>query len=188
MSGYEIATIIISIFSIGMSMLAIFVSLIPYKNKIFFKVEINPFERDGLKIKFMIINKSNNEFCISKLFVRKGVEVQIFEEEDYIKKVMPNSSEIFFIDLEKLKFDSVNFKEIFKDKNIKFPKVKNVEFCVIDSVMKCRTFKIRIRDFLNFIEINNIAKKIDNRELTEEDAEQFVKEISYYTYKNKRKL
>ena len=83
MTSFEIITIVISIFSIIMSILAILVSLIPYKNKIDFKVSINPFKKEKLQIKFLIINRSDKDFIISSFYLIRGFDTQSFSEKYY---------------------------------------------------------------------------------------------------------
>ena len=187
MSGYEIATIVVSILSILMSLLAVLVSLIPYRNKIHFRVSINPFDKKELQIKFLIINHSDKDFYISKLYAIKGIDIQIFNEKDYITKIKSNSSSTFSINFDSLKFDSFKLKDKLIKTGIKIPQSKFISFCVVDSVLKKRFYKMRYNDFLNITELFKLFEKARNKNLKEPDFERFAIELSYYIKKNKEK-
>ena len=188
MSIYEIFTLIISFFSIIVSLVAVIIAYLPYSKKIIFKVKLNPFNssNDGFEIRFLIINKTNKDLIIESLSAIKILSIQILDKEDFPNLVKTNTSEIFSINNSKLKFDSAplfNKKLIEKkEKNLKY-----IIFYIRDSVRDLITYKMKMKDYVNACRIFELNKNIKEHGSDLETDIKLLEELLYYSKKNKSK-
>ena len=180
MSIYEIITILISFFSIFVSIAAVFVAYIPYRKKIIFKVRLNPFikDKDDFEIEFLIINKSDKDLFIKALGATKSLDLQVFDKKAYPKKIKSNSSRDFSINNSFLKFEIFNIS-----KDNKPPKY--IKFYFIDSIRNTIASKVKYKDYINVSEIYRLRKLQEEGHIKEDIVNPLAKEMLYFLNKNK---
>ena len=186
MNIYQILTLVISFFSVIISIIAVLIAYLPYSKKIIFSVSLNPFTKSdaGIEICFLIINKTNKDLIVESLTASKILSVQIFDKDDFTHLVKANDSERFSINSSKLKF---NFLHGFYDKSVveKEKHLKYIKFCILNSVRESITYKMRLKDYNNACRMYELYRK--NREGKGDLASHFElhNEILYFFKKNK---